>query len=630
MATITSRVRRSLTASCLLVAAAAVGSAAPAGEDPRGIVPPPGVEVVKTLDQNWSDEESNWFYDSGQGSRLVPYDWFLALDQPGSEERFLATDHLHALGLIARTATPGNPDSLPVGFVRDAPYDDGTPALGITCAACHTALITHGKTAYLVDGGPSGSDVEQFLRRLATALVETADDDGRFDRFATRVDPAATPQERRGLRDAVREIARERIGYNDRNLSVPGGAPHGPGRIDAFGAIFNEVSATFLGIPGNARTADAPVSYPCLWDAPQHDRVQWNGIAENRTSALGTLIFGTPLVGALGRNTGEVLGVFGSARINDHELLLPRHYDSTANKAHLLEFEATLTTLWSPEWPTALGALDRAKIDRGAALYRTHCVDCHAPIDRADPDREVRAQMRAVGTDGKLLANTTRVVATGRLEGRQRSLQGLDRFDDQAPVAAILKHVVERVMLDPLPLPQLREALADVVRKRELIGPMFHSSVEVGYQGKSVRGDVSGIRADDDALTLYGAAADLDRLRTELGIKPDGGNSLRLAKGTVAGEYKARPLNGIWATAPYLHNGSVPTLVALLEPAARRPATFHVGSTEFDPQAVGFVDDPRFPVFDTSLPGNGNAGHEYASALSAAEKADLLEYLKSL
>jgi len=98
----------------------------------------------------------------------------------------------------------------------------------------------------------------------------------------------------------------------------------------------------------------------------------------------------------------------------------------------------------------------------------------------------------------------------------------------------------------------------------------------------------------------------------------------------VAGEYKARPLNGIWATAPYLHNGSVPTLVALLEPAARRPATFHVGSTEFDPQAVGFVDDPGFPVFDTSLPGNGNAGHEYASTLSAAEKADLLEYLKSL
>ena len=596
----------------------------------RGIVPAPGTDEVRTLEQNWSDDESNWFYDAGQGSRLVPYDWFLALEQPGSEEPFLAEGHLHSLGLIPRTPTPGNPDGLPVGFVRDAEYDDGTPALGITCAACHTAMITHGKTTYLVDGGPSGSDIERFLRRLATALEETADDDGRFGRFAARVGPAASPQERRGLRDAVRAIALERSGYNARNLPETGGTPHGPGRIDAFGAIFNEVSATFLGVPANARPADAPVSYPCLWDTPQHDRVQWNGIAENRTSTLGAIVFGTPLVGALGRNTGEVLGVFGTARINDHELLLPRHYESTANKTHLLEFEKTLSTLWSPTWPDAFGALDGAKTARGAALYRTHCVECHAVIDRDDPQRRVKAEMRAVGTDGRLLANTTRVVSTGRLEGRQRTLQGLDRFDKEAPVAAILKHVVERVMLDPLPRPQLRDALADVVRKSDLIGPMFHSSVEVGYEGKRVRADVSGIREDDDALTLYGAAADLDRLRKELGIEPDGGNSLRLAKGTVAGEYKARPLNGVWATAPYLHNGSVPTLAALLEPASRRPATFHVGSTEFDARAVGFVDDPAFPVFDTSLPGNGREGHEYGAALSASEKADLLEYLKSL
>ena len=75
-----------------------------------------------------------------------------------------------------------------------------------------------------------------------------------------------------------------------------------------------------------------------------------------------------------------MLGVFGTARIiKDHELLLPRHDDPTANKAHLLESEATLTTLWSPEWPTALGALDRAKIDRGAALYQAVATQPAAP-----------------------------------------------------------------------------------------------------------------------------------------------------------------------------------------------------------------------------------------------------------
>jgi hypothetical protein len=94
--------------------------------------------------------------------------------------------------------------------------------------------------------------------------------------------------------------------------------------------------------------------------------------------------------------------------------------------------------------------------------------------------------------------------------------------------------------------------------------------------------------------------------------------------------YKARPLNGIWATAPYLHNGSVPNLVELLKPAAERAPTFHVGSREYDPVNVGFKDDPAQPLFDTSVPGNSNKGHSFAAPLSNEERRDLLEYLKSL
>jgi hypothetical protein len=76
------------------------------------------------------------------------------------------------------------------------------------------------------------------------------------------------------------------------------------------------------------------------------------------------------------------------------------------------------------------------------------------------------------------------------------------------------------------------------------------------------------------------------------------------------------PLTAVSATAPYLHNGSVPTLEALLEPAKRRPMTFAVGRAGF--------------VLDTRLPGNRNIGHEYGTALSARDKADLIAFLKSL
>lgn len=76
------------------------------------------------------------------------------------------------------------------------------------------------------------------------------------------------------------------------------------------------------------------------------------------------------------------------------------------------------------------------------------------------------------------------------------------------------------------------------------------------------------------------------------------------------------PLTAVRATAPYLHNGSVPTLRALLDPPARRPVRFPLG-------AAGFV-------FDTRLPGNRNIGHDYGTNLTPAEKNDLVAFLESL
>ena len=132
---------------------------------------------------------------------------------------------------------------------------------------------------------------------------------------------------------------------------------------------------TFLDVPENLRPATAPVSFPCLWDAPQHDRVQWNGAAENKVSPLGKILFGTEEVGALGRNSGEVLGVFGSATVNAHELLIPRPYESTINKANLIKIEESLKSLWSPLWPEdALGKIDHdlAKKRRDAVQAKLH------------------------------------------------------------------------------------------------------------------------------------------------------------------------------------------------------------------------------------------------------------------
>ena len=98
--------------------------------------------------------------------------------------------------------------------------------------------------------------------------------------------------------------------------------------------------------------------------------------------------------------------------------------------------------------------------------------------------------------------------------------------------------------------------------------------------------------------------------------------------------YANQPLDGIWLRGPYLHNGSVPTLRALLDPPERRPKVFYRGYDLFDREGVGFVstvkeaDGRAFFEYDTALPGNGNGGHVYGTNLPDADKQAVVEYLK--
>ena len=94
----------------------------------------------------------------------------------------------------------------------------------------------------------------------------------------------------------------------------------------------------------------------------------------------------------------------------------------------------------------------------------------------------------------------------------------------------------------------------------------------------------------------------------------------------------APPLEGLWIRAPYLHNGSVPSLYDLLLPPAQRPTQFHVGNQSFDPVHVGYSTEQTSSsvLFDTTKLGNGNGGHVYGTTLTDAERYALVEYMKSL
>ncbi len=537
------------------------------------------VERITYLDQGWTPADSQRFYFTSQGSQVVPYTWFLNLEQADSTTPFKDGANILKYRFLPQKPDAMNPDGLPVGFVKDVGSERAW--FGFNCAACHTTEIHHKGVGYRIDGGPSMGDIRGLLVSLAAALKATRDDAGKFDRFAAKVLAGAdNAGARKNLKDDLARIIGRREGYNARNF--PPDMVGGYARIDAFGAILNEIFYRAVNDgdstppTANSHPADAPVSIPFLWDTPQHDKLQWNGSATN--GGLGD-------IGALGRNVGEVLGVFGDFDIPENPGLLG--YKSTVQVQNLRRMEDWVTTLWSPRWPDALGKIDPDKRDKGRALYRKfECNKCHDDtIDRKDPNRKVMAVMRGTGTDPLMSDNfANRTWKAGKLKGA---------FSKYFPP------IGERIPT---------QTLGDLALQNAVIGTI------AGSLRPPPKDELTTIeiKARRGALAAFNAGAE------------------------VGPKYKARPLNGIWATAPYLHNGSVPTLYHLLKPVGERPKSFSVGTRAFDPEKVGFRTDATnvftFRVEDKgrAIPGNSNGGHEFGANLKEEERLQLLEYLKSL
>jgi hypothetical protein len=519
------------------------------------------------LGQGWSDSERQEFWFRSQGSRLLNYAWFLALEDVGTPELF--RDNLESLGFIPARQSAANPDALPVGFTKDRPFADA--AVGLTCAACHVSRRMFKGTPLIIEGAPGLADFELFMKRLEAAMEDTVMDADKFKRFADRVLPGADPTALNELKRQLDEKAKQI--KTEWNAHWPA-EPSGPGRVDAFGQIYNQTIAYAIKAPQNARIADAPVSFPHLWNTPQHDVVQWNGAASNGLVGLGPLF----------RNVGEALGVFGEITVARTKT--PK-YDSSLRLANIRRLEDIVKTLRPPAWPTRCAPIDPVKADEGRVIYERLCTECHSNLPRTDLTTRFKAKMKRVdkvGTDPAMVRNyasrfaETRV-STGILQGQYKTFFFFSKFGESAKGVELLTNLI--------------------------IGGVIGGGVE----------RIAGL-PDAAQQELESRARQVRESIQQSRLK-----------------YKARPLAGIWATAPYLHNGSVPNLRELLKPANERVSTFYVGNSEIDFVNIGLSTDssPGSVLLNTAIPGNVKSGHtgpEYGTTLPQSEKEALLEYLK--
>jgi hypothetical protein len=532
------------------------------------------------LEQNWSNKDRDYFYFADQGSRLIPYNYFLHLEQAQNATLLRDDDNLAKLGFIPAPKSENNPDGLPIGLAKNGDH------MGLTCAACHTQQITYQDHTIRIDGGQAFIDLSLLLGNITSSLKATLNDKEKFIRFQKKLlgSHSSTVQQTRlyeGLQSQYKKLDNLIVQNHSDVIS-------GNSRLDAFGAILNK-ALTATGVNNNTSPPIAPTSYPYIWDTPQHDYVEWNGSQSNTG------------VGALARNIGEVIGVFGDIETDPTFWLgvIDRGYKSSIQVSELRKLEQLVAYLHSPQWPDSFPKIDPnlAKIGRG--LYKKHCIQCHVDIDRTDPLRKIQVRMSTldkIKTDPLMAENAVNLRGkTGKFEGRLQYYITGNPLSDEAPAI----HIANNLMVGIIRNNPLQAYLA----KRDAKKLGHPDSV---HPPKYVNGAIieSGQEVSKYALLAY----------------------------------KARPLNGVWSSAPFLHNGSVPNLYQLLLPAEQRIKQFSLGSWEYDPTTVGYVTTP-YPnsfLFDTTTTGNSNSGHEYGTgyydkpALTEQERWALIEYLKTL
>lgn len=553
---------------------------------------------VVTVNQgsDWTAGTRSVFYTQDQGSRIMPLAWMRAL-KLADGSAFLK-DSLSRYGYLPN---PENDEAdIPVGFtVADMA---GAPSIGMTCSACHTRQIDVNGTAYRIDGGPAIVDFQSFLKDLDESVQAVLLTDASFSQFAEEVLGSGAGSTQK----AELKLELETWALRFHTL-VEGSLPDpawGPSRLDAVSMIFNRLAGLDIGqppaylIPENIQTADAPARYPFLWNAARQDKTQWPGFSDNGNSLLG-----------LSRNLGEVYGVFAVFHPEKQAGILKLNRDylkqNSANFEGLGTVEDLIWKIGPPQWPwqydSKLAAVGKGIYER--STDQGGCADCHGIKKGAfrSPFHSTWATpIMDVGTDRRECEILQRTVKTGVMNGA-------------------------------------KVPFADAIKPEDTAFNVLAASVI----GSIIQHGLGNLSQEDMALMSKSNSPDLPSQFDDLkgAFRQPLLQTLKTTEKSAESSgcaYESRVMQGIWAAAPYLHNGSVPTLADLLKPASERPASFKLGPN-YDIQNVGMAAEQS--KFDYTLTttdcsdiasGNSRCGHEYGTTLSDSEKKALLEYLKVL
>ncbi len=593
---------------------------------------PPSVPAISQPTEartGLSQAERAEFYHLDEGSEVFPLAWFLALENESGTGLF--AQDLERFGFIPDSVGPSNPFGLPVGITAADTRDlreVGVKMVGVNCAACHVAELVVNGNRVRVDGAGGRTDIAKFYGALATATVATATNPRKFLAFLERVrepGPSALSSERENSRaEAAFEVLagqrrRESASAFDKMLEsqllaaldeemkrpaepLAGSLvlKPGPAREEAARALSAEVNrgvaeAVRKHVPRTERTESSALARRV---GPSEVAPSIAAMFSDAFTKLRLFKARVDFIVRLAQGGGAQatppgfgrIDAFGGAR----NLLFQTNSPSNApvSYPHLWNFERVNWLHWDGNTTSVLERNIGQALGLGALLDRTS------------------------------LASTVSVYHLHRLEGLARKIQPPRWADKFGPIdeaaatrgaALFTEHCASCHASGGGVETELGKIGTDPLRARNFAAPVNNQPND-----RAIAELIGGIKRK--AFDERGFTEEERRIL-------DGD---RKPIWRTTSHYVARPLIAPWATAPFLHNNSVPTLADLLLPPDQRPVQFFVGSSEYDTARLGFVTSERpgsFP-FETKTPGNSNAGHNYGTNLSSQERSSLLEYLK--
>jgi hypothetical protein len=631
--------RAALAVPLLLLATACEGKP-PAGGAAAG--EPHADPVVITLENGLSAAEREGFYHRAEGSEVIPYAWVRAVHSMSTGKPFL--EEPERFGLIA---DPNNPDGLPIGLTAATTVDTrlfGVRMTGINCAACHVNEIRYRGSRMIVDGGPATFEADSFGSDLSGSLKATLHDPRELLAFLWRLrrgDEPRNPHFPPAAGEATERVVRA---VEDLHAAARDDASAAQMLVWAEHAIEQELARPpvdmLVGLtvappdsgPG-ARPRGAPAPAPASLPAEltyASARAAAAAIVADSVAAhpalLGDARAGAPAAARAEEFIADVILTYRliKARLHAFRRIAP-HVQVT---------------------PNGWGRVDAFGAARNI-LYPRDSTQMTAPVSY--PWLWGFGEQRWFHYDG----NTNSVMQRnlGQALGVGAAYDSLTRISTLNPWAIHwLEHTARKLTAPRWP----EEVLGAIDRTKAAEGQKLYAQLCSSCHDDPATErlfDPDSIGTDRNRLENFAAPmktggvftdsagpflADIERQAYRIwNVPADSQTRFSGPQPSVwrtTSRWIARPLAGVWATAPYLHNGSVPTLHDLLLPPGERPKTFPLGHREYDPVKVGYATDVASPreVFDTQVSGNRNVGHEFGTRLTPAERAALLEYLKTI